>query len=58
MFISAMPAFPRLRAQFEVLTNSGNSERNGATHWMNTNWEIPSTAASPIMLSRKGCTVR
>ena len=38
--------------------NSGSSERNGATHWTNTNWDTPRTVARPIMLYRNGWAVR
>jgi hypothetical protein len=34
MFISAMDDFPFWRAQYMVEKYSGNSDRNGATHWM------------------------
>jgi hypothetical protein len=55
MFMSAIPPLPRLFAQYVVVVNSGNSDRNGATHWTNTNCETPITPASPIMLERNGC---
>ena len=40
---------PRPRAQYVVVMNSGNSDRHGATHWMNTNVGIPASVARPIV---------
>ena len=41
MFIRATGARVTLRAQANAEVFSGNSERNGATHWMKTNWDMP-----------------
>ena len=41
MFISATGARVTRRAQANAEVFSGNSERNGATHWMKTNCDIP-----------------
>src|SRR5256885_15762840 len=58
MFISAIGACVTRRAQPNVETNSGNSERNGATHCTKKNWLIPTVAASAIIELRNGCAVR
>ena len=55
MFISAIAALPRRRAQYMALIFSGNSDRNGATHWMNRYSETPKYTANCSMLSRNGC---
>src|SRR2546430_11642619 len=57
MFISAMGAWVTRRAQRNADTFSGNSERNGATHWTSTNWLTPKRPATASMDSRNGCAV-
>src|SRR2546425_12921293 len=57
MFINAIGARVTRRAQLNVDTNSGNSERNGATHCTRKNWLMPSVAATAIIELRKGCAV-
>src|SRR5262249_46167685 len=54
MFIKAIGAFPGLRAQYIALSFSGNSDRNGATHWMNRYSETPRVTANRSRLGRKG----
>src|SRR5882672_11205570 len=44
MFINAIGALVTRRAQLNVETNSGNSERNGAIHCTRKNWLMPSIA--------------
>ncbi len=58
MFISATGARVIRRAQANAEVFSGNSERNGATHWMKTNWEIPRLTASASMELRKGSATK
>src|SRR5512147_2246082 len=58
MFIRATGARVTRRAQAKAEVFSGNSERNGATHWMKTNWEIPIVAARAIMEVRNGSATR
>src|SRR6266849_4671418 len=57
MFMSAIGACVTRRAHPNVDTNSGNSDRNGATHWTRKNWLMPSVAATAIIDSRNGCAV-
>src|SRR3954471_16103637 len=45
-------------AQEKAEVFSGNSERNGATHWMKTNWDIPNVAASAIIDLRNGSAMK
>src|SRR5512140_2776978 len=45
-FITAIGAFEIWRAQLNAESFSGNSERNGATHWTKTNCETPKEIAS------------
>src|ERR1041384_135346 len=54
MFINAIGALVTRRAQLNAETFSGNSDKNGATHWTNTNVEIPRPIATAFKLSRKG----
>jgi len=49
MFINAIGALVTRRAQLNVETNSGNSERNGAIHCTRKNWLMPSVAATAII---------
>src|ERR1700675_234202 len=58
MLSSATGARVIRRAQAKAEVFSGNSETNGATHWMNTNWEIPNVAASAIIDARNGSATR
>ena len=48
-FITAIGAFVIWRAQLNAESFSGNSERNGATHWTKTNCETPTEIASASM---------
>src|SRR5664279_4246402 len=48
-FITAIGAFVIVRAQLNAESFSGNSERNGATHWTKTNCETPAEIASASM---------
>src|SRR5664280_786549 len=48
-FITAIGAFVIWRAQLNAESFSGNSERNGATHWTKTNCETPAEIASASM---------
>src|SRR5437660_12017577 len=57
MFISAMGAWVTRRAQRNADTFSGNSDRNGATHWTSTNWLTPSSPATASIDSRNGWAV-
>src|SRR5881296_2811040 len=54
MFISAIEDFPGRRAQYMALSFSGNSDRNGATHWMNRYSDTPKYTANRSMLRRNG----
>src|SRR5262252_65137 len=54
MFIRDRGADVTRLAQLNAETFSGNSDRNGATHWTNTNVEMPSPAASALRLPRNG----
>ena len=54
MFSSATGARVMRRAHAKAEVFSGNSEMNGATHWMNTNCEMPKLAASAIIEPRNG----
>src|SRR5215813_12638782 len=58
MFIRATGARLTRRAQANAEVFSGNSERNGATHWMKTNWDIPRLTASDSMDFRNGSAIR
>src|SRR5207245_2568632 len=57
MFMSAIGACVTRRAHPKVDTNSGNSDRKGATHCTRKNWLMPSVAATAIIDSRKGGAV-
>src|SRR3954471_24445282 len=57
MFISAIGACVTRRAQPNVETNSGNSDKNGATHCTRKNWLMPNAAATAIIEFKKGCAV-
>src|SRR6266581_5429206 len=46
MFMRAMGAWRMVEAHLKAETFSGNSERNGATHWMKTNSLMPAVRAS------------
>src|SRR5512141_3031844 len=54
-FITAIGAFEICRAQLNAESFSGNSERNGATHWTKTNCETPNETASASIDSTKEC---
>ena len=53
-FIRAMGAWRTVRDHRNAERNSGNSDRNGATHWMNTYSLMPRVRARAIRLSTKG----
>src|SRR5258706_13817068 len=57
MFISAIGAWVTRRAHVNVDTNSGNSDRNGATHWTRKNWLMPISPANAVIDVRNGCAV-
>ena len=52
--MSAIGAWVTRRAQLNAETFSGNSERKGATHCTNTNWQTPRVAASASIDLRNG----
>src|SRR5260370_38003987 len=54
MFMRAIGAWRTVAAHLKADTFSGNSERKGATHWMNTNSLIPAARAMALRLSTKG----
>src|SRR5215470_4563850 len=54
MFISATGARVMRRAQANAEVFSGNSEMNGATHWMKTNCENPRLTATASMEFKNG----
>src|SRR6266550_1613893 len=56
-FMSAIGAWVTRRAQENAETFSGNSERNGATHWTSTNWLTPNSPATASIDSRNGWAV-
>ena len=56
--MSATGARVTRRAQAKADVFSGNSERKGATHWMKTNCDIPSVAASASIELRKGSAMK
>src|SRR2546423_14922599 len=58
MFMSATGARVTRLAHANAEVFSGNSDRNGATHWMKTNWEIPKVAASAIIDARNGSATK
>ena len=53
-FISAMEARCTVRAQLNAEKPSGNSETNGATHWMKKKVDMPKVTATDCRLSRNG----
>src|SRR5712692_9059121 len=56
-FISASGAPAPRRAHVTVETISGNSDRNGATHWTRKNRLTPNSAAAASIDSRNGWAV-
>src|SRR5664279_4581973 len=54
-FMTAIGAFVIWRAQLNADSFSGNSERNGATHWTKTNGATPAAIASASMDSTNAC---
>src|SRR5512132_2067162 len=58
MFMRATGARVTRRAQANADVFSGNSDRNGATHWMNTNCEKPNVPASAIIEARNGSATK
>ncbi len=58
MFIRATGARVTRRAQANADVFSGNSERNGATHWMKTNCDMPRLTARASMEFRKGSATK